>query len=302
VRQATLQALPSARGNAERVARRLGVPFAEIKVQRFPDGELRVTVGAASPTTLIYAPLNHPNDKLIAILFAAEALRRTGATRLVLVAPYLCYMRQDAAFRRGQAISQKVLGSLLSAAVDRVVTIDAHLHRAADLSAVFSGIEADNLSAVPAIAAALRESGFDRKTVVVGPDVESQPRISVLAKCLGLDYAIARKTRRNDRSVAIEFSDPNSFADRPALIMDDIVSSGGTLVACAKALTAAGATTVDAVITHALFSAKQMAVFARAGIRSPRSTNSVPHPTNAIPIDEVLAAALERELRAERAP
>jgi ribose-phosphate pyrophosphokinase len=86
------------------------------------------------------------------------------------------------------------------------------------------------------------------------------------------------------------------------LLVDDIVSSGGTLIACAKALTAAGATAVDAVMTHALFPPDMATAFASAGIRSIRSTSSVPHPTNAIPLDELLAAALRSELNGATIP
>ena len=89
-------------------------------------------------------------------MFAAEALRRNGAERLVLVAPYMCYMRQDTAFLDGEAISQKVIGRLLAGTVDRIITVDAHLHRTTDIRDVFPGIEADNLSAIPAIAESLR--------------------------------------------------------------------------------------------------------------------------------------------------
>ena len=144
------------------------MPFHEIAIHGFPDGEIRVTVGPASATTIIYASLDRPNDKLIALMFAAEALRRGGAKRLVLVAPYLCYMRQDAAFHEGEAISQKVIGQLLARCIDRVVTVDAHLHRTPDITAVFPGIEADNLSAMPAISDTLRKTGLDRATVVAG--------------------------------------------------------------------------------------------------------------------------------------
>jgi hypothetical protein len=159
-----VQALPSALDEAERLARARDVPFHKIAIHWFPDGEMRVTVGKASPTTIIYAALNQPNDKLLAIFFAAEALRRDGATRLLLVAPYLCYVRQDAAFQCGEAISQRVVGKLL-ATVDRVVTGDAHLHRTPKIRDIFPGIEADNLSAVPAIADALRAATFDSKTL-----------------------------------------------------------------------------------------------------------------------------------------
>ena len=297
-----VQALPSATRDAARLAARLGVPMHEIVLHRFPDGELRVTVGPAAATTILYIPLDQPNDKLVALLFAAEALRREGAKRLVLVAPYLCYMRQDAAFQRGEAISQQAIGRLIAATVDRVITVDAHLHRTDSIGSVFPGIEADDLSAMPAIADALRAAGFDPATLVVGPDAESQAWVSALAGRLGAKWAVAQKTRHGDHSVDIAFADPELVAGRPALLIDDIVSSGGTLLACAQALAAAGASTIDAIITHALFAPELTRGFLQAGIRSIRSTDSVPHPTNAIALDDILAQALRREIGATSFP
>ena len=297
-----IQCLPTGAGDARRLAARLGLPLREIALHGFPDGEMRVTVGPAASTTIIYASLDRPNDKLLAILFAAEALRRTGARRLVLLAPYLCYMRQDTAFHEGEAISQKVVGRLIAGSVDRVITVDAHLHRTPDIRAVFPGIEAENLSAMAAIATALRQSGVDPATVAVGPDAESRPWVSDLAGQLGLAHTVAQKIRRGDRAVDIGFAEAGLVAGRPVLLVDDIVSSGGTLIACAKALKAAGATTIDVVITHALFAPEMAAAFADAGIRYVRSTSSVPHPSNAIPLDDILATALRRETNGQNFP
>ena len=297
-----IQSLPSGAGDARRLASLLGLPLREIGLHRFPDEEMRVTVGPAAATTIIYASLDRPNDKLIAILFAAEALRRAGTKRLVLLAPYLCYMRQDAAFSEGEAISQKVIGRLVAGIVDRVITVDAHLHRTPDISEVFPGIEAENLSAMPAIANSLRLTGIDPATIVVGPDAESGPWVSDLAGRLGLAHRVARKVRRGDRSVEIGFADPASIAGRPVLLVDDIVSSGGTLIAGARALTAAGAATIDAIVTHALFPSEMATEFANAGIRSIRSTSSVPHPSNAIPLDDIFAVALRGEVNGRTFP
>jgi ribose-phosphate pyrophosphokinase len=291
-----LQTLPSGAESASRIASRLGLSAHMIEMHRFPDGELRVTVGPAAETTVVYASLDQPNEKLLAILFAAEALRRNGASRLVLVAPYLCYMRQDAAFHKGEAISQKVVGSLLARNFNRILTVDAHLHRTKHIQDVFPGSEAEDLSATPAIAEFLRTTGFDPRMVVVGPDDESQPWVSDLAGRLGLESAVARKTRRGDRSVEIALAHPGLISKRPALLVDDIVSSGSTLIACAKALSAAGATAVDAIIVHALFAPELVGEFLGAGIRSVRSTDSVPHPTNAIALDMILADAVRTEI------
>lgn len=281
------QTLPFGTEAAKRLAARLGLACDEMTLHRFPDGELRVTVAPAADTTILYAALDQPNDKLIALLFAAEALRRGGAKRLVLVAPYLCYMRQDIAFHAGEAISQRAMGTLLATIVD---------HRTPDIAAVFPGIEAENLSAMPAIANALVAAGIDPATVVIGPDAESEPWVRDLAGRLDLQHTVARKHRRGDRSVEIDFADAALLAGRPALMVDDIVSSGTTLMVAAKTLRAMGASAVDSVVTHALFPPAMSAAFADAGIRSIRSSDSVPHPTNAIALDEILAAALKREL------
>jgi len=292
----TMQSLPCSAEDAARLALRLDLPMHRIDQHSFPDGEVRVTIGPTTPTTIIYASLDQPNDKLVALLFAAEALRRGGCNRIILLSPYLCYMRQDAAFREGEAISQKAVGRLLAGIADRIITVDAHLHRTREIAAVFPGIEAVNLSAMPAIAETLRTEGIDPATLVIGPDAESRPWVRDLADRVGLSHTVAQKTRRGDRSVEISFDEPGVIAGRPALMIDDIVSSGGTMMACAKALAAAGATAIDAVVTHALFPATLRQEMALAGIRSIRSTHSVPHPTNAFILDDLYVAALRSEL------
>jgi ribose-phosphate pyrophosphokinase len=297
-----IQCLPEAAQQAARLADRLDTALHEIDVHQFPDGELRVTIGPVTPTTIIFTSLDQPNDKLLAILFAAEALRRGGAMRLVLVAPYLCYMRQDAAFHDGEAISQRVIGKVIAQTVDRVITVDAHLHRTKNLADIFPGIEADNLSAMPAIVDYLIAAGFDPKTIIVGPDAESEPWVRDLTRRLKADYAVAQKIRHGDRSVEMAFADPAMFAGRPVLLVDDIVSSGGTLLACARTLAVAGARSVDAVITHALFAPELSTAFREAGLGSIRSTDSVSHPSNAIELDPIFAEALRQELTGASLP
>ena len=256
-----------------------------------------MTIGPASPTTIINASLDHPNDKLVTLLFAAEALRRGGCKRIVLLSPYLCYMRQDAAFREGEAISQKAIGRLLAGIADRIITVDAHLHRTPEITAVFPGIEATNLSAMPVIAETLACQRIDPATVVLsGPTPSFAPWVSDLADRVGLSHAVARKMRRGDRSVEVSLDEPGLIAGRPTLLIDDIVSSGGTMMASAKALAAAGATAIDAIVTHALFPATQRHDMALAGIGSIRSTYSVPHPTNAFILDDLYVTALRSEL------
>lgn len=296
----TIHCLAAGATDARRLAACLAVPWHEIATHTFPDGELRVSPWPVSAVSIVYAPLDRPNDKLLGLLFAAESLRRNGCRRLVLVAPYLCYMRQDTAFHPGEAISQKVIGQLIASNFDRLITVDAHLHRTVRLSDVCPGIDADNLSAMPAIAKYLRAHSFDPRTIVVGPDAESRPWVNELSTMLGVSYTVAKKTRLGDRSVEIALDDPKVLEGRPALLVDDIVSSGGTMKSCARAVMSAGATSVDAIVTHALFPPELLAEFDKSGIRSVRSTTSVPHVTSIIALDQLLSEALQSELVAAR--
>lgn len=295
-------ALPENSAHAFEVARLLGVSTVGIDLHHFPDGEIKVTLLGAAETAILYMPLDRPNTKLLTILLASEVLRRSGAQRVILVAPYLCYMRQDVAFHPLEAVSQKVVGRLLASTVDRVITFDAHLHRTANLAAVFPRIETDNLSAMPVIAAALRRLSVHPSTVIVGPDIESTPLARSLAESLGCSFTVGTKIRRGDRDVSIDFLDPDALRGRPAVLIDDIVSSGGTLITVARRLTQLGVSTLEAVVTHALFSSEVGRQLAGAGFRSIRSTTSVSHPTNAISLASALAEALRREVIKEIEP
>jgi ribose-phosphate pyrophosphokinase len=149
---------------------------------------------------------------------------------------------------------------------------------------------------MPAIASHLRASAFDPRTVIVGPDAESRPWVSELGALLNVNFTVARKTRLGDRSVEIVLDDPQALKGCPALLVDDIVSSGGTMMSCARAVIAAGAISIDAIVIHALFQKQLMEDFTKSGIRTIRSTTSVPHFTNAIALDRLLADALRAEL------
>jgi ribose-phosphate pyrophosphokinase len=162
-------------GQAGALALRCGAPLAELNVHTFPDGETLVTaeptVQSIQGSALIYKSLHHPNGKLVDLLFAADAVRSLCARSVILAAPYMPYMRQDRAFQLGQAVSQKVFGQALGQAFDGLVTVQPHLHRTSQLSAV-TGRPALSLNAGRAIAAHMAAQ-TDADTIIVGPDEES---------------------------------------------------------------------------------------------------------------------------------
>lgn len=287
---AALFAFAEAAAPAERLARACGIPLHEVEVRRFPDGESLVRVPEATRTALLYRSLDDPNAKLVELLLAAAALRDGGAQAVVLVAPYLAYMRQDMAFRPGEAVSQRVIGGLLADRFDGVVTVDPHLHRIARLDEVMPGIPALAVPAAPALVDAMRE-GLDPATVLVGPDSESRPWVESLARPLGLDLLVGDKVRHGDRDVTLAIPGIAAVAGRPTILVDDVVSSGTTLLTCARLLREAGATAVEAVATHALAGATDLERLS-TGIVRLRSTDSTPSPIGTIPLASVLAKAI----------
>jgi ribose-phosphate pyrophosphokinase len=233
--------------------------------------------------------LHDPNAKLVETVLAADALRRAGARRVTLVAPYLPYMRQDMVFAAGEPISQLVIGRWLGAAFDGVLTVEAHLHRVRRLRDVITG-SSRSISAAPAIGRWLRRAG--ESWLVVGPDEESSPWVRQIARAAGAAWVVARKERHGDRAVTVRL--PALPRAARAVIVDDVASSGATIATAARALRRAGMRSVDAVVTHAIFAHGAQARIRAAGVRRLVSCDTIPHPTNAIGAAALIAAVLPR--------
>jgi ribose-phosphate pyrophosphokinase len=280
---------------AKALADALGISWDLVGLHRFPDGELLPTVPPAAATTIVYMSLAHPNEKLVALLLGCDAWRRSGAQRLILVAPYLCYLRQDAVFAPGQPISQAVIGRLLGDRFDRIVTVDAHLHRTSSLSAVFPQTCATDLSAAVLIAGWLRENA-PALDFIAGPDVESEPWVRQVADTLKVEYRLFSKTRLGPSQVHLTLAESGGIAGRKVALVDDICSSGATLIQSAEILKAAGADKIVACVTHALFDAAAESRLRAAGVSSIVSTDSVAHPSNAMSLATLLTDALRSEM------
>jgi ribose-phosphate pyrophosphokinase len=281
---------PTYRAPARRLAVAAGAAYADIEIHRFPDGESLVLLPEQLPQCVILCcSLDSPNDKLIELELAAATALQLGAERLTLVAPYLCYMRQDMAFHPGEAISQRVIGELLARRFDTVITVDPHLHRTPELQQAVPVRRAVALSAAPAMAGRLASRGDT--PLLIGPDEESAQWVSAIAAPGGFDYAVAHKRRLGDRSVQVELPQLDC-AGRHVVLVDDVVSTGQTLVETASQLRVRGAASVSAMVTHALFVSDALDRLREAGVRDICSTDSVCHASNKIHLAGLLAKVL----------
>ncbi|MEQ8801033.1 MAG: ribose-phosphate diphosphokinase, partial [Haliea sp.] len=214
------------RGAAERLARACAMPAAEIASHRFPDDELKLTLPAAAadspPNTLvIYRGLDRPNEKLVELLLVARHARQLGVRRLLLVTPYLGYMRQDIAFQPGEIVSQKIIGGFLAELFDGLITVDPHLHRINRLQEAVPLAQAIALSAAPSLAELVSQRR--ERPLLIGPDAESAQWVESAARAEALEHAVCRKVRRGDTEVEIALPaiDVNG---RAVVVLDDVAS------------------------------------------------------------------------------
>ena len=283
---------PDYAGQARCLADRLAVPYLEVGIHRFPDGESKVTVPSQLPAHVVVCrSLDQPNDKLVELLLCAKTARQLGALRLTLVAPYLCYMRQDIAFSPGECVSQRLIGEFLADLFDDVVTVDPHLHRISRLEQAIPAAGTVSLTAT----ALLGEFVVSRweNPLLVGPDKESEQWVRALAERCNFDFCVAEKTRTGDKEVEVTLPDIE-IRNRDALLVDDMASTGHTLIEAAQALSRRGANSVNALITHALFNEGTMDSMRAAGIDFVGSTDSVAHPSNVVGLAPLLASAIQR--------
>jgi ribose-phosphate pyrophosphokinase len=275
-----------------RLAQALSLPYSTVEVHRFPDGESRVRLPSQLPPQVILCrSLDHPNDKLIELLLTAETARESGVERLTLVAPYLCYMRQDIAFHPGEAVSQRIVGRFLAGLFDCVITIDAHLHRIDRLDQALPGIQAINLSAGPLLSEYLKQRTTPEQCLLVGPDSESAQWVEAIADSAEREFVIASKQRFGDRQVEISLPE-HAYAGKQILLIDDVISTGTTLCRVATDLMDRGVASIDALVTHALYDTNAGQRMQAAGIRRICSSDSVSHPSNSLSLDQLLADAI----------
>ena len=287
--------MPGDEGLASSLARRLGASPGAVETRAFPDGEtyLRYECELRGRDAIILSRLDRPNVKLLPLVFAADAARELGAAKVVLVAPYLCYMRQDRRFQPGEAVTSASFARMISAAFDGLVTVDPHLHRYRSLSEIYS-IPAEVVQSAPLIARWIAH--HEPNPVLIGPDVESEQWVRDVASAIGAPYRVLRKQRLGDRKVEISTPDLQDMEGRAAVLIDDIVSSGRTMIETAAQLKARGLSKPTCVAVHAILSDDAYASL-RMVVKQFASTNSVLHPSNAIDLSDPLAEATDALLR-----
>ncbi|KZC43605.1 MULTISPECIES: ribose-phosphate diphosphokinase [Rhodanobacter] len=276
---------------AATIAPTLRARLAPLAWRHFPDGESLVALDddLQGADVVLLASLHDPDSLALPLRFAAQTAREFGARSVGLVAPYLGYMRQDTRFHRGEAISARLFARFLEEAFDWLVTVDPHLHRYPRLDALYR-IPVRQVSATPAVAGWIAREVPD--AMLIGPDSESEQWVAGIAAQAHLPYQVLSKERHGDYDVRVSLPDATAANGRTPVLVDDIVSSGHTLLETLKHLQRLGLPAPVLVAIHPVFAGDAYARLQSAGLVRIVSTDTIAHASNTIPMGDALAVAV----------
>jgi ribose-phosphate pyrophosphokinase len=281
------------------VANLLSADLVEFEERRFPDGERYLDLKKdckGKTVSIVQSTYRDPDGLLMEFVMMADAAYGAGAASVVGVFPYLAYLRQDERFKEGEALSSRVFARLIdSSGISRLFVIDPHLHRTHDLAQLFT-TPTESLSAMADLASYASSNFRLVDPLVVAPDEEGSQWASKVASALKVESITARKTRLGDESVKLDFQGP-SVKERDVLLVDDIVSTGGTLASIATILKGNGARRVIAMVTHGLFAPGAYDRMKASGIDDVVTTDTVPNPYSAVSVAPLIATSLRRGLK-----
>ena len=219
-----ITSLGNSKSIAKKLAKKLKCKYSETTVSCFPDGDLYLKFNTnlkKKKLVIVQSFQPHSDMSLFDIIFAAETAKDLGAKKVILVAPYLAYMRQDKRFNSGECISSRVMAKLLNESVDKLITIDPHIHRYKSLKDIFT-IPARYVTANLLIADYIKKKF--KNEIIIGPDWESYQWAEAIAKHVNVSATVLKKTRFSSRHVEVKMTKPISIEGKNVVIVDDIIS------------------------------------------------------------------------------
>ncbi|MEM3463401.1 MAG: ribose-phosphate diphosphokinase [Candidatus Bathyarchaeia archaeon] len=285
---------PASKELGGKIASLLGLEPTPVFFKVFPDGEsyVRLEGTVEGETAVIVQTTSPPQDqRLIQLALMVDAAKRNNAKTIIAVVPYLAYARQDKLFLKGEAISIEAIARMLKAAgVDSLITVNIHEK---NVLARFP-FPAKNLSAIPILAEYFKRRGF-KDAFALAPDKGAIHIVQEAAKVLGCECGYLEKHRdRYTGLVSVEKKEFN-VEGKTVVIFDDIISTGGTIMAATKLLYELGAAEVYAACVHPLLVGEAEKRLRETGVKEIVGTDSVPSHVSKVSLAPLIAQAL-REL------
>jgi ribose-phosphate pyrophosphokinase len=253
---------------AEDLSNRLDTPLANTISKRFPDDEFYIRIlDDVSGEHVIIVQTTYPDHNIVELFLLQNAVEESDAKEISIVIPYFGYARQDTKFQEGEPISAKALASLISLNADKVIIVDPHKEHILD----FFSTSAFSCSAVPEIAKYLKQKNID---MILAPDKGALEKAKHASEIIGCDVDYMEKTRINGSTIKIKPKKLDA-KDKNVAIIDDIISTGGTMAKSIQQLKKHGAKNVFIACSHGLFAGDAVKKLVNAGCNEIISTDTI---------------------------
>ncbi len=236
------------------IAKHLRIKSYDNIVKRFPDNEVNIKLGSDvknKKVIIVQSLALKPDEHLIELLLTIRTVKRLKARKIVVVTPYMAYLRQDEQFNKNECISNKEIARLIDlSGANELIIADPHLHRIKSLKELFK-IKTKKATATKDIADYIKNKIKPKNPLIIGPDAESYQWAEEVAKELRVESRIFNKKRSSATKVNVEVK--GIYEGKDVIIVDDIVSTGWTMINPALKIKKKGARSIHCITTHGLF-------------------------------------------------
>lgn len=275
---------------AKKISKNLKCEYSELIVNKFPDGELYIKFNTEleNKEVVLVQTLNPSNEALLELILAMHTAKELKCKKLILVIPYLAYIRQDKRFKPGEAVSGKIIGKLLDKA-DEIISIDPHLHRFKSLNEVFN-TKTKKLTANELIFNFINRNY--KNPVILGPDAESYQWAKEIADKINAEAVILEKKRFGSNKVKVSLSTNIDLKNKDVVIIDDIISSGHTILEAVKLIKNHKPKSINVIAIHGIFAGEKVLAEIKKNVKSIITTNTINNKYSKIDVSNLISNSL----------
>ena len=276
---------------AKELSKKIKANFVKSEIKVFPDGESKITlIGKISKKkSIVLQSISPPVDTNLVQILSLITKAKENSSEVVAVIPYMGYARQDREFLPGEIVTMKVLGKLFkSAGASKIIVVDIH----SSIGLKHFSIKTKNVTAIPDLVRFFKKLSL-KNPLIVSPDQGGKERAKEFAKKFNSDYIALEKIRdRKTGKVKIKTKNLEEVKNRDLILVDDIISTGGSIIKATQFLKKQKCKRIYVACTHALLMNDAEKKIKKAGVTSIISTNTIPGKTSKVDISKTIAKAI----------